>query len=91
MEPREEAEKLIKKYISICQRWNEDVVNSKTIKELKEELIQLEWFIPKQCAILTVDEILNNVMQWWELPSEDKYFITQRTYWKEVKIELNKL
>lgn len=91
MDPKEEAEKLIKKYISICQRWNEDVVNSKTIKELKEELIQLEWFIPKQCAILTVDEILNNVMQWWELPSEDKYFITQRTYWKEVKIELNKL
>lgn len=71
------------------------VEKMQNIPSEETEIGKIHFLVIKQTAIrqalIAVDEILNNVMQWWELPSEDKYFITQRTYWKEVKIELNKL
>lgn len=91
MKPKDDAEKLMKKYISICERWDQDVVNSKTIEELKVGLYQLEWLIPKQCALTAVDEMLSNAMRWWELLSEDEYFIIQKTYLKEVRSEIEKM
>jgi hypothetical protein len=45
----------------------------------------------KQCALIAVDEILNNVMRWWETPIKDEYFITQKMYWVQVKNEIEKL
>lgn len=79
MTPKEKAEDLFKKYISICERWNIDYVNSKTIEELKKELFQLQWFIPKQCALIAVDEILNL------LP------LANRDFWENVKQEIENL
>jgi hypothetical protein len=76
MTPKEKAKELFKKYISICERWNIDYVNSKTIEELKKELFQLQWFIPKQCALIAVNEILNL------LP------LANRDFWEEVKQEI---
>jgi hypothetical protein len=46
---------------------------------------------PHKLALIAVDEILNKVMMWWELPCKDPYFITQKTYWEEVKNEIEKL
>jgi hypothetical protein len=51
----------------------------------------------KQCALIAVDVILNDIMFWWYTPNKESitgdmiYFITQKTYWKEVKTEINKL
>ncbi len=45
----------------------------------------------KSCASIAVDEILNNVMMWWEVPVKDPYFITQKKYWTEVQQEIEKL
>jgi hypothetical protein len=50
----------------------------------------------KQCALITVDVILNDIMLWWYAPTGDMpkdmvYFITQKNYWIEVKQEIEKL
>jgi hypothetical protein len=82
MTPKEKAKALVKNYISICERWNIDYVNSKTIEELKKELFQLQWFIPKQCALIAVDEIIKAL-------SEDINPLVN--YWYEIKQEIEKL
>jgi hypothetical protein len=86
MTPKEKAEDLFKKYISICERWNIDYVNSKTIEELKKELFQLQWFIPKQCALIAVDEILDELLECGEV-----WMKSRIKYWQEVKQEIEKL
>lgn len=89
MTPKQKSEELIKKYISTYKKWNIEYVNVKTIQELKEELFQLEWFIPKECALIAVDELLNI-----SLPSSEYGgVITDATieYWQEVKQEIEKL
>ena len=50
----------------------------------------------KQCALVAVDVILNDIMLWWYAPTGDMpkdmvYFITQKNYWIEVKQEIEKL
>jgi len=50
----------------------------------------------KECALIAVYEILNNVMFFWYSPTKDMpkdiaYFVTQREYWEEVKKEIEKL
>jgi hypothetical protein len=52
--------------------------------------------ISKQCALIAVDEILNNVMFFWYSPTKDMpkdiaYFVTQRKYWEDVKKEIENL
>jgi hypothetical protein len=50
----------------------------------------------KQCALIAVDEILNNVMFHWysptkEMPKDIVYFVTQKKYYEEVRQEIEKL
>lgn len=80
MTAKEKAIELIKIYISICKQWNIDYVKSKEIKKLKEELFNLEWFIPKQCALIAVDEVIAELVY-------DKQF----EYWQLVKQEIEKI
>lgn len=83
MTAKDKAEKLFKKYISICNNWSSKFIEFKTIKELKKELIQNEWFIPKKCALIAVEELIYETQ--FEVPN-----IRQR-YWIEVKKEIEKL
>lgn len=51
----------------------------------------------KQRALIVVDVILNDIMFWWYTPNKESttgdmiYFITQKTYWKKVKQEIELL
>jgi len=71
MTPQEKAKWLVLKYLRINN-------NTK------------EWFnihIAKQCALITVDEMLND--DWYIATAEDS--IERNKYWNEVKQELEKL
>ncbi len=78
MTPKEKAQELMKKMIESCNDWNPKYIQNTSFEELKEDTFGHEWFRPKQCALIAVDEIINNV----ELYS---------TYWQEVKQEIEKL
>ena len=88
MTAKDKAEKLFKKYISICNNWSSKFIEFKTIKELKKELIQNEWFIPKKCALIAVDLRLEGdfIFSSIEYGGEDSL-----EYWIEVKQEIEKL
>ena len=71
-------------------------------KQKAKELVEKYLFVDdyhsfsKQCAIIAVDVILNDVMLWWYAPTENMpkdivYFVTQKKYWQEVKQEIEKL
>jgi hypothetical protein len=50
----------------------------------------------KLCALIALDEILNNIMFFWYSPTKDMpkdiaYFVTQKKYWEQVKEEIEKL
>ncbi len=65
MAPKEKAEELVLKYLKIDN-------NTK------------EWFnshIAKQCTLIAVNEIINDLEKWCELDN----------YWEEVKLEIIKL
>ena len=54
------------------------------------------WQGAKICALIALDEILNNIMFFWYSPTKDMpkdiaYFVTQKKYWEEVKEEIEKL
>ena len=87
MTPKEKAEELVKIYISTCQRWNIEYVNSKNIKELKKDLFQLEWFIPKNCLLIAVNEIIKET----KLHDKTIYQHGRTAYWQEVKQEIEKI
>jgi hypothetical protein len=55
---------------------------------LSEEYSKHETFLCKQCALIALDEILN------EYPSQvpkDSYEMERHLYWQEVKKEIEKL
>jgi hypothetical protein len=67
-----------------------------TPKEKAKELVERFTFIckecnydwnAKQCALIAVDEIIND--DWYINTFED--LISRKTYWKEVKQEIEKL
>lgn len=76
MTPKEKAEKLVVKYMCTIRRL--DIDNPPPIKMV------YGYDIEKQCALDAVDEILK---------SFDEIFIANviRSYWKEVKQEIEKL
>ncbi len=74
--------------------------NKMTLKEKAEELIRkyytfginkqgqtLSWYECKKCALIAVDEILND--DWYIATRED--LIARKEYWNEVKQEIEKL
>ena len=89
MKASEKAESIIKKYISICNSWNEEWVNGKTITELKKSSFQREWFDPKICALVCVDEIINSNPHSNPLNTNPVY--STMDYWQEVKSEIEKM
>lgn len=88
MKTKEKAEELFKKYILICNNWSLKFIEFKTNKELKQELNQKEWFIPKQCALIAVELHLEEL-------SKMKLIFSDRElhykYWVEVQQEIEKL
>jgi hypothetical protein len=80
MTPKEKAKELVDKMYQ--HQWRKDTI---------------EFRNAKQCALIAVDVILNDIMFWWYTPNKESitgdmiYFISQKTYWKEVKTEIEKL
>jgi|GWRWMinimDraft_5_1066013.scaffolds.fasta_scaffold02644_6 hypothetical protein len=74
MTPKEKSKDLINSfYYSLPNNGSETGLNSTTIR-YKEAI---------QCALITVDEILNFI-------NTDAFSYTNEEYWQEVKDELNK-
>jgi hypothetical protein len=65
MNPKEKAKELFEKYFI----------------ELKEHQGYYDLETAKQCVIIAVDEIINELEKWCELDN----------YWEEIKQEINKL
>ena len=59
--------------------------------DLVDKMYGVTDYQAKQSALIAVDEILNSVMIWWEIPDKDPYYITQKNYWLDVKLEIEKL
>jgi nucleoside-triphosphatase THEP1 len=72
MTPKEKAQELFDKYYIVCQEFTEEIQCS----------IQA-----KQCALITVDEVMN--ADWYIPTFEDNKKWT--SYWKEVEQEIEKL
>ena len=74
MTPKEKAEELIRKYYT----WG-----------IRKEGQTLSWLESKQCALIAVDEILEELDH---LPFDNQSFGTfKMKYWQEVKTEIEKL
>jgi hypothetical protein len=72
MTPKEKAEQLIRKYYSFG---------------INKEGQTLSWDESKQCALIAVDEIINNSLEYMGCDLNDGEII----YWQEVKQEIEKL
>ena len=83
---KQKAEEFIKNYISICRRWNLDYVNSQSIKSLKASLVQLQWFVPKECALFAVDNLIKSTHS-----DERANSTLDKEFWIKVKKEIEKL
>jgi hypothetical protein len=60
-----------------------------TPKQKAKDLFKRFHNIPS-LALICVDEILNNVMEYWEI-TPDPYCVKTKLYWMEVKQEIEKL
>ena len=80
MTPKEKAEDLVKKLFEFNHRvkWDSD----------NDEWTQ-DYYLAKQCALIAVDEMLDNADVIWGWDSPEKYNF--RKYWQEVKQEIEKL
>ena len=74
MTPKEKAEELIRKYY----RWG-----------LHKDGQSLSWLESKECALIAVDEILQNVYD--DHATIGRQNLTDKEYWTEVKQEIEKL
>lgn len=73
MTPKEKAEELIRKYY----RWG-----------LHKDGQSLSWLESKECALIAVDEILE---EFDHIPFDDEYGTHKMKYWQQVKQEIEKL
>ena len=82
MTPKEKAQELRQEFVFRI----EDIIEPKTLDEV-ESLNTLIYKAAKQCALIAVNEILDN------FPNEfwDEYLIDNFKYWGEVKQELENL
>jgi hypothetical protein len=74
MTPKEKADELIRKYY----RWG-----------LHKDGQSLSWLESKECALIAVDEILQNVYD--DRATIGRQNLTDKEYWTEVKQEIEKL
>ena len=75
MTPKEKALELYWKYYNRIEH------------TLSEEYSEHETFLCKQCALIALDEILND--NWYIATYKD--LINRKAYWEEVKQEIEKL
>jgi len=75
MTPKEKAEELFEKYYNRIEH------------TLSEEYSPHEKFVVKECALIAVDDILND--NWYIATYKD--LINRKAYWEEVKQEIEKL
>jgi len=81
MTPKENAKELIESFYK-CMPFRD--VKLTSCDETPELIIQMEKLSAKQCALIAVDEIINNY--------EDRYkYCNSKIYWQEVKQEIEKL
>ncbi len=69
MTPKEKAKELVEKYFDTCHKSSD---------------LELSWKVCKRCALIAVDEILNN-----DGFTQFDVYLTE--YWQEVKQEIEKL
>jgi len=74
MTPKEKAQELIRKYYRLG---------------LHQDGQSLNWMEAKQCAIIAVDEILQNVYD--DRATIGRRNLTDKEYWTEVKQEIEKI
>lgn len=77
MTPKEKAEDLVAKFFQFKPRLKFDIDNEN------------QYYEAKKCALIAVDEILNNadVIWGWDAPPKVGFI----KYWQEVKQEIEKL
>lgn len=73
MAPKEKAEEVVRKYYSFG---------------LNNPAQSFSWYECKQCALIAVDEVIENLV---DLSNVEFVFIYQVDYWKEVQQEIEKL
>ena len=82
MTPKQKAQQLVSKYYDL-------ICNLIEVKNGKEQGERYNIIMPisKKCALIAVDEILNE--DWFILNLED--LLARKEYWEEVKQEINNL
>ena len=83
MTPKEKAIELVEKYLDA----------NHTIEDWKTD-INIDFELAKQCALIAVDEILENVDYFFKELENDNLpnkFDDEIEYWNEVKQEINNL
>jgi hypothetical protein len=78
MTPKEKAEELINKFILHTEKYNDGWIES-------------DRHAAKVCALILVDEIIEQYEFDVASDVENKRFITKLNYWDEVKQEIEKL
>jgi hypothetical protein len=74
MTPKEKAVELVNKYVSLTDGWVYGISS---------------WEYKKKCALIAVDEILE---EFDHFPfNDDEYLTNNRQYWQQVKQEIEKL
>ena len=71
MNPKEKAEELVEKYAELASRFGQAT----------------EWEYDKQCAIICVDEIIENNI----IVLSGGVYLRELNYWQEVKEEIEEL
>ena len=91
MTPKEKAEAIIRKTVSLVNDWNADWANGKTIEEIKKDRSH-RWWNSKRVAENTINEVIE---QWTYI---DTYLADLNgelnpnlKYWLDVKTELSLL
>lgn len=82
MKTKEKAEELVNKFIEHTKEWSE--IDGYVIDKYRA----------KQCALITVDEILNwpQVLDTVRISKDvNEFYVRPSRYWTEVKEEINKL
>lgn len=87
MKHKDYAIKLVKNYITICNSFNEDYVLETNIEDLKKQLFNNQWFIPKKCALKSCEELIDYINRM----NKTHNIGLEVSQWLKVKEEIKKL
>ena len=87
MTPKEKAEELVEKFKFETKK--SEIINDILLGDIS---VMFKHYKAKQCALIAVDEILNDYSYMQNVRNANSNQIhSQRVYWQEVKQEINKL